>query len=259
MTIITECLSEKISPEKIISLIKNLDMTAEVKSISNTVYDRIKRTDTTLHQAAILDVVNLHTNTLTLHYTDFGNISIKTPHTAKSAELYSVPGHSILFAINNQSFTVQLYRITEEQLTIKERVTISENNPLVIDGRHTLFEYIPSDSGNPAFIGSINLPDLTADICVFNRDSLRKIAWFPHDDSAARYLVSLELLESIQDPGACKVAEELIYHYHPAVAWRAFQVIYQKDPLAAPNYVPLLRQLKNSHMDHLLDQYSEVI
>lgn len=259
MTIITECLSRKTSPEKIISIIKNLDMTAEVKGISNTVHDQVKLTDTTLHRAAILDVVNPRTNTLTLHYTDFGNISIKTLHTAKSAELYSVPGYSILFAIHNQSFTVQLYSITEEQLTIRDRVTISENNPLVIDGRHTLFDFIPSDSGNQTFIGSINLPDRTVDIRVFNRDSLRKIAWFPHDDSAAHYLVSLELLESIQDPGACKVAEELIYHYHPAVAWRAFQVIYQEDPRAASNYVPLLRQLKNRHLDNLLDQYSEAI
>ncbi|MEN5311950.1 hypothetical protein [Pseudomonas koreensis] len=256
---IIECISRKTSPEKIIAIIKNLDMTAEVRKLADTVYDQEKLTDTNLRRAAILDIVNPHTNTLTLHCTDFGNISIKAPDAAKSAELYSVPGYSILFAINNQSFTVQLYSVTEEQLTIRDSVTISESSPLVIDGRRTLFDCNPSGSGHQAFIGSINLPDRSADISVFDRESLCKIAWFPHDDSAARYLVSLELLEAAQDPGAGKVAEELIYHYHPAVAWRAFQVIYQKDRQTALNYVPLLRQLKNRRLDHLLDQYGEAI
>lgn len=254
---ITELISKEADPEKIISIIKNLDMASEL----NTVIDALRRQENfsadNLRQAAILDIVNPYTGTLTLHCTDFGNISIKAPHTSTSSEIYSVPGFSILFAINNQPFTIQLYSVTEEQLTIKDRVTISEGNPVVIDGRHTLFDCDPPGKGPQAFIGSVNLPDRSADISVFDRESLRKIAWFPHDDSAAHYLVSFDLLEAAQDPGVGKVAEELIYHFHPAVAWGAFQVIYKNDRQTALHYIPLLRQLKSPRLDHLLDQYSE--
>ncbi len=254
---ITDIISNKISLEKIVDTIKHTDMTREVRNLFDALNTQKNMTDESLRRATILDIVNPHTNNLTIYCTDYGNISIKAPHTSKSSELYSVPGYSILFAINNQSFTIQLYSISEEKLTLKDSVIISEGDPLVIDGRYTLFDCNPSGEGHQAFIGSINLPDRSADISVFDRESLCKIAWFPHDDSAARYLVSLELLEAAQDPGVGKVAEELIYHYHPAVAWRAFQVIYQKDRQIALDYVPLLRQLKNDHLNHLLDNYSE--
>jgi hypothetical protein len=159
-----------------------------------------------------------------------------------------------LFAINGESFPIQLYQLEDECLTRAERVSVDGNNPLFVDGAKVLFDSNPDGNGQPAFIGSINLPERTADIGVFDPDSLRKIAWFPHDDSAARFLASLELLEAAQDPGACKVAEELIYHYHPAVAWKAFQIISRTDLQAALNCAPLLRNLQNSRLNHLLDQ-----
>ncbi|MBV4465846.1 hypothetical protein KVG95_21190 [Pseudomonas sp. SWRI79] len=254
---IAELISKETAPEQIIAIIKSLNMTMEVEKLIDRLHDQKELTDANSRRAAILDIVNPHTHTLTLHCSAFGNISLKAPHASKSSALYSVPGYSILFAINHQSFPLQRYRLTEEQLTINDSVTISEGNPVLIDGRHTLFDCHSAGNSHQVFIGSINLPDRSADISVFDRESLRKIAWFPHDDSAAHYLVSLELLEAAQDPGAGKVAAELIYHYHPAVAWRAFQVIYQQDRQTALQRVPLLRQLKNPRLDHLLDQYSE--
>ncbi|VVO94560.1 hypothetical protein [Pseudomonas fluorescens] len=256
---LTTLISQETNPEKIIEIIKKLDMTAEVKKLFAALGNQVKTTDTNVHRAALLDIVNPNTNTLTLHCNDFSNISIKTPSTSNSSALYSAPGYSIFFAINHQSFTIQRYSVTEEWLTKKDSVTVSEGNPVVIDGRDTLLDCNPPGEGDQAFIGSINLPDRSADISVFDRKSLRKIAWFPHDDSAARYLVSLELLEAAQDPDAAKVAEEVIYHYHPAVAWRAFQMIYQKDRHNALHYVPLLRQLQNRRLDYLLDLYSEAV
>lgn len=252
---LAELISKKIDPEHILSIIQRADMILEVEKLIDRLPNQENFNDANARRAAILDIVNPHTNTLTLHCTDFANISIKAPQPATSSELYSVPGYSILFATHHP-FTLQLYRVTDEQLTIDDRVTVREGHPVLIDGRHTLFDCNPSGQGQ-AFIGSINVPDRSTDISVFDRESLRKVAWFPHDDSAARYLVSLELLGAAQDPGAAKVAEELIYHYHPAVAWRAFQVIYQQDQPTALQYVPLLRQLQNSRLDHLLDQYSE--
>ncbi|WP_241392782.1 hypothetical protein [Pseudomonas chlororaphis] len=141
-------------------------------------------------------------------------------------------------------------------MTPTSSAVVSEGNPLMVDGRHTLFDCPPAAAHPQAFIGSINLPHRSADISVFDRQSLRKIAWIPHDDGAARFLVSLELLEATQDPGIGTIAEELIYHYHPAVAWKAFQTIYQFNRQTALDYVPLLRQ--NRCLDSLLDQYGKV-
>jgi hypothetical protein len=253
---LAELMSKEIDPEHLLSVIRTTDMTLEVEKLIDRLPNQDNFNDANARRAAILEIVNPQTHTLTLHCTDFANISIKAPHPATASELYSVPGYSFLFAIHQQPFTLQLYRVTDEQLTIDDRVTVREGHPVLIDGRHTIFDCTPSDQGQ-AFIGSLNVPDRSADISVFDRASLHKVAWFPHDDSAARYLVSLELLEAAQDPGAAKVAQELIYHYHPAVAWRAFQVIYQHDQSTALQYVPLLRQLQNSRLDHLLDHYSE--
>ena len=70
-------------------------------------------------------------------------------------------------------------------------------------------------------------------------------------------LFSLELFEAVKDPEVEKVAEELIYHVHPAVAWRAFQVIFKRDRKAALHYIPIMRQLKNHRVDRLFYQYGD--
>ncbi|WP_433786536.1 hypothetical protein [Pseudomonas frederiksbergensis] len=251
-------ISKKLTPTEITTLIKTSNMTAEIKDLISNFNIQPTLTKTIARRAGIMNITNPHTGNITLHCTDIGNISIKVPHVQSvPSPLYSVPGQSILFAINKQSFIVHRYTVENDRLTVKDAVIVDESNPLPIDGAQTLYDCDPTGQGHNAFIGSINLPDRSADISVFDRTSLRKIAWFPHDDSAARYLVSLELLEAAEDPGAGKVAEELIYHYHPAIAWKAFQVLYQADQEAALNYIPLLRNLQNRRLDHLLDQFKE--
>jgi hypothetical protein len=248
-------LDPDLTPSQLITNIKALDMSVEVKNLADQLPEQTAHTLDSSHRAEIMKLTNIHTGTLTLHCNKSGNISLKAPDNAPTSEqLYSVPGNSVLFAINAESFSIQLYALKEDHLTRAELVIVDASNPLFIDGTKVLFDSNPTGNGHPAFIGSINLPDRSADISVFDRTSLNKIAWFPHDDSAARYLVSLELLEAAQDPGALRVAEELIYHYHPAVAWKAFKVIQQTDLRAALQHVPLLRNLQNSRLNLLLDQ-----
>lgn len=255
---ISTLISRKRSATKVKNLVQTLDMTTEINSLISDLEQQKKWADKSARRAAIMRTTNPHTKTITLLCTDFGNISLKAPHVSPTAPtLYSIPGQTILFAINKQSFVVQLYAIKDDRLISKEAVIISEGNPLHIDGRRTLFDANPMGQGHQAFIGSINLPRRSADISVFDRASLRKIAWFPHDDSSARYLVSLELLQSVQDPHTCKVAQELIHHYHPAVAWQAFQLMHQADRQAAQRYVPLLRKLENPRLNDLLDLQSK--
>lgn len=245
-----------LTPSNIIIRIKTLNMSAEVKTLAKDLPKETSHSYEISYRAATMKLTNLHTGTVTLHCNQHGNISLKTPNNAPTPEqLYSVPGNSFLFAINDEPFPIQLYKLQGEHLTRGELVIVDANNPLFIDGTKTLFDSNTDGTGHSTFIGSLNFPDRSADISVFDRVSLQKIGWFPHDDSAARYLVSLELLESAQDPGAGKVAEELIYHYHPAVAWKAFQMIHRVDPATALGYAPLLRKLQNTRLNDLLDQH----
>ncbi|MBT2295985.1 hypothetical protein J7E61_23940 [Pseudomonas fluorescens] len=227
-------------------------MTAEINQLITHLGVQSTLATTQSRRAAIMNITNLHTGTITLHSTSIGNISIKalTAETA-SSPLYSVPGQSVVFAVD-RPFKVQRYTLSAHQLEKSDVVIIDKNNPLIIDGGRTVFDYLPLGPEPGGLTGRINWPDRSADISVFHRVSLRKVAWLPHDESAARYLVSLELLETIQDPERTRVAEELVYHYHPAVAWKAFQVLYQADPQIALNYVPLLKQHQDTRLDNLL-------
>lgn len=227
-------------------------MTAQVNQLISQLNSQPSFAKAQSRRAAIMNISNPHTGTLLLHCTSIGNISIRTPtpNTALSP-LYSVPGQSILFALD-QPFEVQLYVRHDQQLEPLDSVIIDQQNPLIIDGNRTLFDYAATEREVARLTGRINLLDRSSDISVFDRLSLRKIAWLPHDESAARFLVSLELLETLRDPGGAKVAEELLYHYHPAVAWKAFQLLYQADPHKALNYVPLLKKLKSPRLDSLL-------
>ena len=248
-------LSSEFVPAQLMATLKKLDTTLNIHRLIETLQKNTANPDRASQSATIMKVTNLHTGTLVLHCNEHGNISLKAPDSARASPLlYSVPGKSFLFAINHQSFPVQLYERQLDQLIPAQKITVDSDNPLFIDGAMNLFDSNPEGVGHQAFVGSINLPDRGKDIDVFDRHSLRKIAWFPHDDSAARYLVSLELLEAVNDPQAAKVAEELIYHYHPAVAWKAFQVIQNVDPIAAQRHVPLLRKLQHTRLNYLLDQ-----
>jgi hypothetical protein len=249
---IKNLISGNFSPEYIAKEIKTLDMTAQAKQLISHLNTQPSFAEAQSRRATIMNISNPHTGTLLLHCTSIGNISISTaaPNNTLSP-LYSVPGQSILFALD-QPFEVQRYARHEHQLEKVDSVIVDPENPLIIDGSRTLFDYAPAEREATRLTGRINLLDRSADISVFDRVSLQKIAWLPHDESAARFLVSLELLETLRDPGGSKVAEELVYHYHPAVAWKAFQMLYQVDPHKALNYVPLLRKLKNPRLDNLL-------
>jgi hypothetical protein len=250
---IKNLVNSRLRPKQLIAAIEKLDMTAEIKQLASQLHERSADSAGLPEGAAILHSTNVHTGTLTLYYNASGNISLKSPNNSRtSPHLYSVPGASVLFSINAQPYCVQLYAVEDDHLTPTAQITVDARNPLFIDGTKVLYESNPEGTGHPAFIGSINFPDPRADISVFDYESLRKVGWFPHDQSAARYLVALELLEAVRDPDTVKVATELIYHFHPAVAWRAFQLLHACDPHASHQYAGQLRKLHNAHLDGLL-------
>lgn len=249
---IKNLITKIISPSEIAKTIKSLDMTSEIKKLISQVMATPDFAAGKTLRAAVIAITNPHTGTVILHRTSIGNISIRSaPFNSGSSSLYSVPGQSILFALD-QPFEIQQYTLDEQCIRKTERIIIDKRNPLVIDGRHMLFDYLQTGSKTAKLTGRIDLPNRAVDIGVYDRVTLRKTAWLPHDKSAACYLTSLDLLETIQDPDGGKVAEELIYHYHPAVVWKAFQILYQTEPQKALTYVPLLKKHKNERLDSLL-------
>ncbi|MBO1538397.1 hypothetical protein [Pseudomonas sp. OA65] len=250
---IKNLIAKNFSPAHIAKTIKTLDMTSETRQLISQLTAEPDFTRGQFRRAKIMSVTNPHTGTVILHQTSIGNISVKSPtFDSASSALYSVPGQSILFALD-QPFEIQRYTLSEQCIEKADRVIVDKKNPLVIDGRHTLFDYVQTSPQPATLTGRVNLPNRADDISVFDRITLRKIAWLPHDESASRYLVSLELLETIQDPDGVKVAEDLIYHYHPAVVWKAFQILYKADRQKALMHIPLLKKHKSARLDSLLD------
>lgn len=245
-------LGSNLSPQQIRDRLQGLDLTSEVKQRLQQLQDDPQPSSAQSRHGAIMSRTNCQTNTFTLAASSRGNASLKMPGRRATAPLYSVPGHCVLFAINQRSFTVTRYRIQDERLTQPEHRVVDVQHPLHIDGQHELFEHTPC--AHDAFMGSFNFPDKTADIQVFDRSTRQKIGWFPVDDSAARFLACLELLEGVADPQATQVAEELIYHYHPGVAWKAFQQIYHANPNRAQQYVRMLGKHRNPRLDTLLER-----
>ncbi|WP_236196834.1 hypothetical protein [Pseudomonas glycinae] len=250
---ITKLLTNSLSPSELLQKIRTCNMRAEVEKLVKTINNKNKTPEHILYKTRILNITNLHNNNLTLYCNDIGNISIKIPdNNAASPYMYSIPGKTFLFSIDGHSFDVQHYQIDDNGLKHIGSVTINEGSPLYIDGTKELYECAPDIA-----FGAMTLVDRRADISVYDRQTLQKVAWLPNDQSAARFLVALELLEVAQDPQRRKVAEELVYHSHAAVAWNAFNVIAEQDRQAALAYAPVMRLLRNDKLNSFLDYQQE--
>lgn len=247
---ITQLLDNSLPPSSILQYISQSNINHEIKTLIKALNLQKEQSNIDQYKAHILDTANLHTGTLTLHYNETGNISIRMPQDLKQLpSIYSLPGKTFLFTIDNTSFSVQRYTIGDNGLKDNGSIIINGQNPLYIDGAETLYEC----TSNIAY-GSLTLVDKQADISVFDRQTLQKIAWLPNDESAARFLVSLELLAAAEDTHRRKVAEELVYHTHPAVAWSAFNAIAEEDRQAALVYAPVMRLLQNDKLNEFLDR-----
>jgi transcription initiation factor IIF auxiliary subunit len=118
-------LDPDLTPSQLITNIKALDMSVEVKNLADQLPEQTAHTLDSSHRAEIMKLTNIHTGTLTLHCNKSGNISLKAPDNAPTSEqLYSVPGNSVLFAINAESFSIRLYALKEDHLTRAELVIV---------------------------------------------------------------------------------------------------------------------------------------
>ncbi|WP_438301321.1 hypothetical protein [Pseudomonas sp. NMS19W] len=250
---ITQLLNNNLSPPELLQKIRTCNMRLEIEKLAQTINNKNNTSENNHYKTHILNITNLHNNNLTLHYNETGNISIKVPGSnTQSPYIYSIPGKTFLFSIDGNPFSVQHLLIDDNGLKRIGSTTITEDTPLYIDGTKELYECAPDIA-----FGAMTLVDRRADISVYDRQTLQKVAWLPNDESAARFLVALELLEVVRDPQRRKVAEELVYHTHAAVAWNAFNAIAEQDRQAALAYAPVMRLLQNDKLNSFLDEQLE--
>lgn len=188
--------------------------------------------------------------TITICYDDKCNISVNFPKESSFHHVMTYPGTTILFPLINE-FSVNYYTIDPdlEKIVKTERKKISAAEPLYIDGVKNTYDF--HDEIN-CLVANLNYPEITEDIDVYNKKTFAKDFWFMADKNSARYLFILEALTSIKDKGALNVAREIIYHYHPAVQWEAYRIIYELAPHERDFYKKILLKSQNPKLVSLV-------
>lgn len=170
--------------------------------------------------------------------------------------LYSSSGHSIWFAPEGFDYTLQLFERAGDHLRLEDIVRVTKQSPLLVEGDRTVVE-VCAGPGSAHLAFSLNQPVPGSDIQVYDRKSLVSIAWFPADAETPRYLMLLEALGAVGDPALQAIAEELIYHPHSAVRWRAFKVLSQACPDKTAQYRELLLLSADAGLQHLCSSMLE--
>lgn len=241
-------------PLTLLERIRCTDMRALVTNAWRAFKQRVSEKPESESRALLCDAVSHFAERLRLNTREDGAIlDIARVHT-RADHLYSTSGHSIWFAPAGFSYELQLYSQGDTQLSAPRRVTVTPQAPLLVEGGLTVVDACPATTdGHLVF--SINLPIAGSDIQVFERKHLSRIAWFPADGEVPRYLLLLQALESIGDPGLERVAGELLYHHHPAVRWQAFLHLMRFTPEHLEHYCEVLNGLADPGLQQMLSDY----
>ncbi|WP_133295888.1 hypothetical protein [Pseudomonas sp. AFG_SD02_1510_Pfu_092] len=169
--------------------------------------------------------------------------------------LYSTSGHCVWFAPPGFSYALRVYRRDGSQLVDPECVVIAQHAPLLVRGDDHVVCLNPW--GAPAHLAfSLSVPVAGSDIVVYERERLTSIAWFPADSQVSRFIVLLQALQTIGDPALVQVADQLVYHPHPALRWQAFQILIKHMPQKRDEYCLLLRAAGDDWLEERLSGYA---
>ncbi|MDH0731760.1 hypothetical protein N5F23_03185 [Pseudomonas sichuanensis] len=241
-------------PQILLEHVRCTDMRALITKAWRTFKQQVIERPESERRALLCGAVSHFAERLRLNAREDGAVlDIARVHT-RADHLYSTSGYSIWFAPAGFSYELQLYSQGETQLSAPRRVTVTPQAPLLVAGGLTVVDTCLADTdGHLVF--SINLPISGSDIQVFERQSLSRIAWFPADSEVPRYLLLLEALENMGDPGLERVAGELLYHHHPAVRWQAFLQLMRFTPEHLEHYREVLNGLADPGLRQMLSDY----
>ncbi|WP_156340934.1 hypothetical protein [Pseudomonas sp. NBRC 111124] len=168
--------------------------------------------------------------------------------------LYSTSGHCVWFAPSGLSYWLCVYRREGNHLVCPEWVLVHPQAPLLIRGECQVAGLNqPGVAEHLAF--SLSVPVPGGDIAVYEQESLSCIAWFPADGEVSRFIVLLQALQAVDDPGLQHVAQSLVYHPHPALRWQAFQILVKHSPARRHEYCALLQAGGDEQLNELVSGY----
>jgi len=172
----------------------------------------------------------------------------------RAEHLYSSSGHCVWFAPSGLNYSLCVYRREGKHLVCPEWVPVHPQAPLLIRGEYQVVGlHQPGEVEHLAFC--LSVPAVGSDIAVYELKSLACIAWVPADGQVSRFIVLLQALQALDDPGLPRVAQALVYHPHPALRWQAFQILVKHSPQKRQEYCALMRAGGDEKLDELVSGY----
>ncbi|WP_157655353.1 hypothetical protein [Burkholderia ubonensis] len=255
-TEILNILSPALDTIEILHLVKMSDMDGLVHRLLDDVRRSIYRLSGVTRNVETMKRVNRHSQSLNLFTNEHGSINVTRLHRGECAErLYATTGKSIFFSIKNTSFSINKFNIDNNKLSNEQTLTVSRDTPQIINHDNEVYFYNLSPDNNADLAFNIHLKGKMSDIRVFDLDSKENIAWLPADERVTKSLIALEALNSLGDPGTQSVCEELIYHHHPAVCWKAFQILHRLDKKSAHTFIPIIKSHDDEKLSSLIEQH----
>lgn len=240
-------------PQQLLARVRHTDMRAFVEAAWRGFRQRLDNQPEATRKAVLCGAVAHFSERLRLNAEQDAVALNVTRVTSAADHLYSTSGYSIWFAPAGFEYLLRLFEREGDRLRDGRAVRVTPCAPLLVEGDLQVVALYPGRQAHLAF--SLNLPVPGSDIEVFDSNSLARVAWFPADPQAARFLLLLEALQRIGDPHLGQVAGELIFHHHPAVRWQAFLVLMQHSPENLGQYSEILGSLANPGLDTMLAQY----
>ncbi|MDH5929535.1 MULTISPECIES: hypothetical protein [Vibrio] len=200
-------------------------------------------------QAKLLSCISSKSKSILIHKGEVSNISLCLSNNEEK-NIIQFPGITILFSVH-QTFSIEKHTTNADNNMIvsSEILTISQNTPALIDGSKNAYSFLESS----VLVGNLSFPK-NSDINVFDSSTGEKKYWFTTDNAVLRALFTMTAMESLDSSHLLDVAKEYIYHYHPAVAWHAFRIIYEFKDKDINKYKSLILKSGNSRTQQLIKE-----
>ena len=201
-------------------------------------------------QSRLLDYISSKSQSMLIHKGDVSNISICLS-TNNKEHIIQFPGKTLLFSVHEEFKIIKhTTNVENNRIVDNETLTVSKDNSVLIDGDIHAYTFL----SNNVLVGNLSFPE-RKDINIFDLSTRKKKYWFPTDSSVARALFTIKAMEELSSIRLLDVAKEYVYHYHPAVAWAAFRVIYRLDYSQREKYKKLILKSGNERTRQLVDEY----
>jgi len=247
-------LSEGSAPQALLHQVKNHDMGALVARQWQGFTQRVLHKPEQARKALLCQSVAHFSERLRLN-SQQDEVSLDVTRVSEAAQhLYSSSGYGIWFAPEGFDYELTLFRRQGDRLVEPQVVRVSAQAPVLVEGDAQVVD-VCSPQSREHLVFSLNVPVPGSDIEVFDRRTLSRIAWFAADVQVSRFLMLLDALQVLEDSNLQQIADELLYHPHPAVRWQAFQVLVRLSPEQSEHYRERLMATADPGLSRLVSNF----